>query len=84
MMHNQTLTNDSEFSGMTGLQRAQKGPCYTSLCVLALGTGCGLHQVQDSEVHVQNSHRLSTLLIPLTITNLHPLTKNVYTLSLSY
>ncbi len=29
--HNQTSTNDSECSGMTGLQRAQKSPCYTSL-----------------------------------------------------
>ncbi len=32
----QTSTNDSECSGTTGLQRAQKSPCYTSLCLLAL------------------------------------------------
>ncbi len=30
--HNQTSTNDSECRGRTGLQRAQKSPCYTSLC----------------------------------------------------
>ncbi len=29
--HNQTSTNDSECSGTTGLQGAQKSPCYTSL-----------------------------------------------------
>ncbi len=33
---NQTSTNDSECSGTTGLQRAQKSPCYTSLYLLAL------------------------------------------------
>ncbi len=38
--HNQTSTNDSECSGTTGLQRAQKSPCYTSLCLLALATSC--------------------------------------------
>ncbi len=36
--HNQISTNDSECSGTTGLQRAQKSPCYTSLCLLALAT----------------------------------------------
>ncbi len=34
--HNQTSTNDSECSGTTGLQHAQKSPCYTSLNLLAL------------------------------------------------
>ncbi len=43
--HNQTSTNDSECSGTTGLQRAQKSPCYTSLCLLALATGCSSHPV---------------------------------------
>ncbi len=32
--HNQTSTNDLECSGTTGLQRAQKSPCYTSLVSL--------------------------------------------------
>ncbi len=40
-MHNQTSTNDSECSNTTGLQRAQKSPCYPSLYLLALTTGCG-------------------------------------------
>ncbi len=40
-------TNYSECSGMTGLQRAQKSPCYISLCLLALPTSCSSHQVQD-------------------------------------
>ncbi len=38
--NSKTSTNDSECSGTTGLQRAQKSPCYTSLCVLALATSC--------------------------------------------
>ncbi len=35
----------SECSGTTGLQRAQKSPCYTSLCLLALATSCSSHPV---------------------------------------
>ncbi len=31
IMHNQTFTDDSECCSMIGLQRAQKGPCHTSL-----------------------------------------------------
>ncbi len=58
--HNQTSTNDSECSGTTGLQRAQKSPCYTSLYLLVLATGCSLHQVQDIDACIQNDHRLST------------------------
>ncbi len=46
---NQTSTNDSECSGTTGLQRAQKNPCYTSLCLLALATSCSSHPVQDTD-----------------------------------
>ncbi len=34
------------------------------------------HQVQDTDACIQNDHRLSTLLLPLTITNLHPLQKS--------
>ncbi len=44
--HNQTSTNDSECSGTTGLQWAQKSPCYTSLCLFALATRCSSHPVQ--------------------------------------
>ncbi len=33
-MHNQTFTDDSECSGMTGLQRTEKDPCLTSLYFL--------------------------------------------------
>ncbi len=47
--YNQTSTNDSECSGTTGLQRAQKSPCYTSLCLLALATSCSSHPVQDTD-----------------------------------
>ncbi len=47
--HNQTSTNDSECSGMTGLQRAQKSPCYTSLYLPALATSCSSHPVQDTD-----------------------------------
>ncbi len=47
--HNQTSTNDSECSSMTGLQRAQKSPCYTSLYLLALATSCSSHPVQDTD-----------------------------------
>ncbi len=47
--HNQTSTNDSECSGTTGLQRAQKSPSYTSLCLLALTTSCTSHPVQDTD-----------------------------------
>ncbi len=50
--HNQTSTNDSECSGTTGLQRAQKSPCYTSLCLLALATSCSSHPVQDTDVGI--------------------------------
>ncbi len=62
-------------SGTTGLQRPQKSPCYTSLCVLALATSCSSHPVQDTDACIKNNHRLSALLLPLTITNLHPLQK---------
>ncbi len=49
-----TLTLDSECSGTTGLQRAQKSPCYTSLCVLALATSCSSHPVQDTDcLHIE-------------------------------
>ncbi len=47
--HNQTSTNDSECSGTTGLQRAQKSPCYTSFYLLALATSCSSHQVQNTD-----------------------------------
>ncbi len=63
-------------SGTTGLQRAQKNPCYTSLHIIALATSGSSHQVQDTDACIQNDHRLSTLLLPLTITNLHPLQKS--------
>ncbi len=43
--HNQTSTDDSECSGTTGLQRTQKGPCYTSLC---LCTGSRLQLASSS------------------------------------
>ncbi len=33
----------------TGLQRAQKSPCYTSLRLLALATSCSSHPVQDTD-----------------------------------
>ncbi len=51
---------------------SQKSPCYTSLHLLALATSDSSHQVQDTDACIQNDHRLSTLLLPLTITNLHP------------
>ncbi len=59
-----------------GLQGAQKNPCYTSLHLTALATSGSSHQVQDTDACIQNDHRLSTLLLPLTITNLHPLQKS--------
>ncbi len=42
----------------------------------ALATSGSSHQVQDTDACIQNDHRLSTLLLPLTITNLHPLQKS--------
>ncbi len=57
--HNQTSTNDSECS-TTGLQWAQKNPCYTSLHLLALATSGSSQQVQDTDACIQNDHRLST------------------------
>ncbi len=50
-------------------------PCYTSLYLLALATGWGSHQVQDTDACISNNHRLCTHLLPLTITNLHSLQK---------
>ncbi len=47
IMHNQTFTDDSECCSMIGLQRPQKGPCLTSLCLPALTPGCSSHQVQN-------------------------------------
>ncbi len=47
--HNQTSTNNSEYGSTTGLQRAQKSPCHTSLCLLALATSCSSHPVQDTD-----------------------------------
>ncbi len=37
---------------------------FTPLYLTGLATGCGWHQVQDIDLYVQNSHRLSTLLLP--------------------
>ncbi len=54
----------------------KKNPCYTSLHLTALATSGSSHQVQDTDACIQNDHRLSTLLLPLTITNLHPLQKS--------
>ncbi len=51
--HNQTSTNDSECSGTTGLQWAQKNPCYTSLHLTALATSGSSHQVQDTDACIQ-------------------------------
>ncbi len=48
----------------------------TSLHLIALATSGSSHQVQDTDACIQNDHRLSTLLLPLTITNLHPLQKS--------
>ncbi len=73
--HNQTFTDDSECSGTIGFQRAQKSPCYTSLYLPALAPGCSSHPVQDTDACIQNNHRLSTHLLPLTDDNLHPLQK---------
>ncbi len=42
IMGNQTSTNGSEYSGTTGLPKAQKTPFHTSLYLPALGTSCGL------------------------------------------
>ncbi len=47
-----------------------------SLHLIALATSGSSHQVQDTDACIQNDHRLSTLLLPLTITNLHPLQKS--------
>ncbi len=52
------------------------GPCHTSLHLPALAPGCSSHQVQDTDACIWNSHRLSTLLLPLTYNNLHPLKKS--------
>ncbi len=41
-----------------------------------LATSGSSHQVQDTDACIQNDHRLSTILLPLTITNLHPLQKS--------
>ncbi len=49
---NTTSTNDSECSGTTGLQRAQKSPCYTSLYLLPLATSCSSHPVQDTDAYI--------------------------------
>ncbi len=61
--HNQTSTNDSECGGTTGLQRAQKSPCYTSLYLLALATSCSSHQFKTLMLAyktTQAQHNLST------------------------
>ncbi len=42
-------SNDSECSSTTGLQWAQKSPCYISLFLLALATSCSSHPVQDTD-----------------------------------
>ncbi len=44
IMHNQTVTDDSEFCGTTGL--TQKGPCHTSLYLP--GTGSRLQLASSS------------------------------------
>ncbi len=41
------FTDDSECCSTIGLQRTQKSPCHTSLCLPALAPGCSSHQVQD-------------------------------------
>ncbi len=39
IMHNQTFTDDSECSSMTGLLQTQKSPCHNSLYLPALAPG---------------------------------------------
>ncbi len=58
--HNQPLQIIQNASGTTGLQWAQKSPCYTSLHLTALATSGSSHQVQDTDACIQNDHRLST------------------------
>ncbi len=41
---------------MTGLQQAQKSPCYTSLYLFALATGSSSHQVQDTEHILEHTY----------------------------
>ncbi len=48
-MNAECTMQNSECSGMTGLQRAQKSTCYTSLCLHALATSCSSHPVQDTD-----------------------------------
>ncbi len=61
---------------ITRSDRQIGNPCYTSLHLTALATSGSSHQVQDTDACIQNDHRLSTLLLLLTITNLHPLQKS--------
>ncbi len=68
-----TSTNDSECSGTTGLQRAQKSICYTSLYLLALLPVAA--RIQFKTLMLAYRTTTGSALIPLTITNLHPLQK---------
>uniref|UniRef100_A0A8C2CIL5 Ig-like domain-containing protein n=1 Tax=Cyprinus carpio TaxID=7962 RepID=A0A8C2CIL5_CYPCA len=70
VMYNQMSTSDSESSSTTDHQQAQESPRHSSLYLPALATGCSLDQVQDDDVCSQISHRLHTLLLPLTLTSL--------------
>ncbi len=73
-MHNQTFSDDSECSSTTGLQWTQKGPMLH--LSLSPCTGSRLQLASSSRNWcLQNSHRLSTRLLPLTYDNLHPLKK---------
>ncbi len=53
-------------------KRAHVTPLFISL----LAPVCSSHPVQDTDACIKNNHRLSTHLLPLTITNLHPLQKS--------
>ncbi len=62
-------------SSTTSLQWAQESPHHTSLYLSSLATGCGLHQVQDTDICIKNSHGLHTLQPPHSFVCLHPLQK---------
>ncbi len=71
--HNQTSTNDSECSGTTGLQRAQKSPCHSSLYVPC--TGSWLQLASSSRhwcLHIKQPQAQHP---PTSTHNLHPLKK---------
>ncbi len=66
----------SQYNKLDAKQSGFRSGHSTETALLSVTEALRVAKVQDTDACIQNDHRLSTLLLPLTITNLHPLQKS--------